>query len=104
MLENFAGMFTWGVFMWMAIAVALTVGTIWLVQWLRRSGKRTTWYDWLIAVIGLMLFIFTVQNFYGCFMETEPQAAWMFALVTGLPSLVLLAIPALQVWRRNRAA
>lgn len=102
MIESYAGMWTWGVGLWFIIAAILTAGIIWLVSWLRARSIGTTWYDWLIGAIGIALFLFTVQNFYGCWMEKVPQASWMFVLVTGVPALVLIGIAALQIWRRNR--
>jgi len=104
MIESYAGMWTWGVILWTAIAFALAIGLILLVQWMRRRNIESKWYDWLIGAAGIALLLFTFQNFYACFLESEAQASWMFALLTGIPSLVLLGIPAIQIWRRNRTA
>jgi len=104
MIENYSGMWTGGLFLWMAIILVIGIGLTLLVRWLRDRSLRTTWYDWLIVLVGIFLLLFTIQNFYGSWAEGVPQASWMFALVTGLPSLVLLAITAVQIWRRNRTA
>jgi len=97
-------MFNGIVVLWFVIGLLLTVGAVYLLQYLRRSGKRTTWYDWLVGFIGLVMLLFSLQNFYGGFMEQEPLSSWMFLLFPGLPALVLMAIPAVQIWRRNRTA
>ena len=92
------------VYLW-GIALALVGGCIVaLFLWLRSKNIETKWYDWLVGFLGLLLLLFTIQNFYTSFEELEPTAAWMFVLITGIPSLVLLAIPVFRVWRRKQAA
>ena len=88
--------------MWLIIGLILGAALLGLILWLRGRDIRVTWYEWLIGVIGLLLLLFTIQNFAGSFIELEPTAAWMFLLVTGLPALILLAL-AWQLARRHRA-
>jgi len=88
--------------MWLIIGLILGAVLLGLVLWLRGRDIKVTWYEWLIGVIGLLLLLFTIQNFAGSFIELEPTAAWMFLLVTGLPALILLAL-AWQLARRHRA-
>ena len=90
--------------MWFIIALILGAGLLGLVLWLRSRNIKVTWYEWLIGAIGLLLLLFTIQNFAGSFIELESTAAYMFLLVTGLPSLILLAIAWQLVARRQRAA
>ncbi|AAW39223.1 MAG: putative reductive dehalogenase anchoring protein [Dehalococcoides mccartyi] len=78
--------------MWFFIGIligALVLGFIW---WLKHKNLHLTWYEWLIGAVGLILLVFTLQNFMGSFEEVESKAAYMFLLVTGLPSLILLAL------------
>ncbi|CAI83512.1 hypothetical protein [Dehalococcoides mccartyi] len=90
--------------MWFIIGLAvgaLLLGLIWLMK---RSNVSLTWYEWLIGVIGLSMLLFTAQNFFGSLAEVEPKAASMFLLVTGLPSLILLAIVWQLAARRTKKA
>ena len=89
---------------WVIIGLVVGAAIMGLVAWMRSKGLKVAWYEWLIGAIGLFLLVFTIQNFYGSFVENEPQAAPMMLLVIGLPSLVLLAIAGLLAWRRNRTA
>ena len=75
-----------------------------LVFWVIKQGISVRWWEWLIGAIGIALLIFTVQNFLGSFVENEPKAAWMFWLVLGLPSLIILAIPTVLVIMRRKNA
>jgi len=88
--------------MWFIIGLVVGAVLLALVVWLRSRDIKVTWYEWLIGVVGLLLLLFTIQNFAGSFIELEPTAAWMFLLVTGLPALILLAVAWQLAWRRHR--
>ncbi len=89
--------------MWFIIGIVLGAALLALALWLKGRDIKVTWYEWLIGVIGLLLLLFTIQNFAGSFIELEPTAAYMFLLVTGLPALILLAVSWQLVARRQRA-
>ncbi|WP_041330372.1 hypothetical protein [Dehalococcoides mccartyi] len=77
---------------WMLIGIALGVGFTALINMLNKRGISVRFYEWLIGIAGLVLFLFTIQNFYTAFQEFYTKAAWMFLLVTGIPAVILLAI------------
>jgi len=92
-----------GIIMFFVGAIFAVVITA-LVFWVIKQGISVRWWEWLIGAIGIALLIFTVQNFLGSFVENEPKAAWMFWLVLGLPSLIILAIPTVLVIMRRKNA
>lgn len=90
--------------MWFIIGIAvgaLMLGLAWL---LKRNNFNLNWYEWLIGIIGLGLLLFTIQNFFGSLVEIESNAAYLFLLVTGLPSLILLAVAWQLATRRAKRA
>ncbi|AII58866.1 MAG: dehalogenase [Dehalococcoides mccartyi] len=90
--------------MWFIIGFiigALVLGAAWFS---RTKNLNFTWYELVIGVIGLGLLLFTIQNFLGSFIEYEPQAAYTFLLVTGLPALILLVLAWQLAARRTRKA
>ena len=89
--------------MWFAIAFVLGAGLVALIVWLRSSSVEVKWYEWLIGIIGLLLLIFTIQNFAGSLAEFNSTAAWLFLPIAGLPALILLAVSWQLVARRQRA-
>jgi len=89
--------------MWFIIGIALGVLLLGLAVYLRSKNLTLVWYEWLIGIVGLLLLLFTIQNFFGSLIELESQAAWMFVLVTGLPAIIMLGITWRLAARKNRA-
>jgi len=90
--------------MWVIIALVIGAAVLALAWWLSSRGIKVSWYEWLIGIIGVLLLLFTIQNYFGSIDEFESEAAGMFWLVTGLPAVILIVIAGLLSWRRQRAA
>ncbi|BAS32451.1 Tetrachloroethene reductive dehalogenase TceA membrane-bound subunit [Dehalococcoides mccartyi] len=90
--------------MWFIIGLivgGLVLGFLWLMN---RNNFSLKWYEWLIGLAGVVLLLFTIQNFFGSLAEIESKAASMFLLVTGLPSVILLALTWQLASRRLKKA
>ncbi len=87
--------------MWLIAGLLLGVALVALVLWLRSRNIAVAWYEWLLLALGLVLLIFTAQNYFTSRAEFEPIAPGMFLLVFGLPALGLMLIAALLVWWRQ---
>ena len=85
------------------IAGLLGAGVLGMVLWMRSKDIKAAWYEWLIGILGLLMLLFVVQNFFASYVEGEPSAAVMFLPVLGLPALILLAVAWQLVARRQRA-
>jgi len=79
----------------------LVLGLIWLMK---RNNLSLTWYEGLIGVIGMVMLLFTIQNYFGSLAEIEPKAANLFLLVIGLPGIILLALSWQLAARRVKKA
>lgn len=90
--------------MWFVIAIVVCVLIGALVLWLKSTDIKVKWYEWLIGVIGVLLLLFSIQNFFGSQAEFESSAANLFLLVTGLPALILLVVAGMLVARHQRTA
>jgi len=88
--------------MWLIIGLVAGGAVLGLVLWLRSTKVSVRWHEWLIGAAGLVLALFTIQNFAGSMAELETTAAKMFLLVTGLPALILFAVAWQLVARRQR--
>jgi uncharacterized membrane protein len=89
--------------MWFIIALVIGAAVAGLIFFLNSRSIKVSWYEWLIGIVGLALLLFTIQNYGASLNEFESGAATTFLLVTGLPSIVLLAIAVGLAWRRNRS-
>ena len=89
---------------WLFLIVGLIIGAglLWLVPWLRNRDIALKWHEWLIGIVGFLLLLFAIQNFFETAAEGESSAG-MYLLVMGLPALILLAVTWLLVARRQRA-
>ena len=90
--------------MWLVIGLIVGAGVLWLVTWMKSKNVAFKWYEWVIGVIGLLLLLFTIQNFFGSQAELEPKAGSMFLLVTGLPAVILLVVTGVLATRHNATA
>ena len=89
---------------WLSIGLIIGAGSITLALLLRQRKISVRWYEWLIGVAGLLLLLFTIQNFSTSLAGYEEYAAWTFLWVFGLPSILFLAIAFLLPWIRHRKA
>jgi hypothetical protein len=89
--------------MWLIIGLVAGAAILGLVLWMRGKDIAIKWYEGLIGALGVVLLLFTIQNFAGSLAELESTAANMFLLVTGLPALILLAVAWQLIARRQRA-
>ena len=61
--------------MWLIIGLVIGAALVTLALWLRGRRIVVKWYEWLIGAIGLLLLLFTIQNFVASFAEYEEYAA-----------------------------
>ena len=83
------------------IALAIGVGLAALVVWLRSRNIKTPWYTLLIGIIGLLLLVFTIQNYFGAGLEGESDVAGKFLLYMGIPAIILIGVSGALIWTRR---
>ncbi|MCL2474686.1 MAG: dehalogenase [Chloroflexi bacterium] len=86
--------------MWLIIGIIVGCALAALLWFLNKNNFSLKWYEWVIGAVGLLLLLWTIQNFVGSFAEWEPRAAWAFMLVVGLPALILLTLAGVLAFRR----
>ena len=89
--------------MWFIVALIVGVLVGALVLWLRSRDIKVAWYEWLIGILGLLLLLFGIQNYFGSLAEFDGTAN-LYLLVVVLPGIILGAVVAALIWRRQRAA
>jgi hypothetical protein len=87
----------------MYLVVGFVLGMILVTMISLSLSKKivTKWYDWLLGLIGLILLLFTLQNYFASTATMEPMAPRMFLLVFGIPAVIIVATSFLLVWQRQ---
>jgi quinol-cytochrome oxidoreductase complex cytochrome b subunit len=84
--------------MWFFIGLVVGVGVLLLAFWLRNKKVKISWYEWVLAAIGLLFISFGIQNYVGSSTRYEQSAPGMFLLMFGVPGLVLIALTVILIW------
>ena len=66
------------------------------------TKMKLTWYEWVLAALGVVLVLFAVQNFSASRLELEPRAASTLLLMFGLPGVILAAVGFVLPWMRAK--
>ncbi len=72
------------------LGVLTTLGVIGLVYYNRSFTIK--WYSWILAVLGLLLLVFSIAWFFSGIMEGVAQAGALGLVFFGIPALLLLFI------------
>jgi uncharacterized membrane protein YecN with MAPEG domain len=90
--------------MWVLVALIVGFAVAMLLFWGRSKGISLSWYEWLIGIVGLLLILFAIQNFFAVQSEFPPTPASKFLLFVGLPGLILMVVAWQLVVRRQKKA
>jgi len=82
---------SWTWFWYVLIGFLLGGGAVYLGMLLKEKIIKLTWYEWIMVVLGFVIFLFLGQTFIASFIEGEPRAAWMSLLFFGF-IIVLLGV------------
>jgi uncharacterized membrane protein len=87
---------------WLILGAVIAIGL-----YFAATKLSLTWYEWILAGLGLILILFSIQNYVAYGVELESRAQGMFLLVFGLPGLVLAVIgfvlPYLRMSKMSKA-
>ena len=77
--------------MWFIIGIIMGALAVGLLVLFRAKNIRLKWWEWILGIVGLLLLLFTIQNFIGTLNEEETKAAWMMLVLPGIPAIILMA-------------
>ncbi len=89
---------------WLIFVSLLGAGVLAVVLWLQNRDVKVTWYEWLIGALGVLLLLTATQHYVASLAEMYPTAAWLGALIFGLPRLILLAAVWQLIAQRQQAS
>lgn len=85
--------------LWLFLGVVVGIGFF-----LAATKMTLTWYEWVLAVLGVILILFAIQNYAASQVELEPRAGGLLLLIFGLPGLILAAVGFVLPWMRAKKA
>ena len=85
--------------LWLILGVVVGIGFF-----LTATKMKLTWYEWVLAVLGIILILFAIQNYGASQYELESRAAGFLLLIFGLPGVILAAIGFVLPWMRAKKA
>jgi hypothetical protein len=86
---------SWNWFWYVLVGFIMGGGAVYLGVILKEKVIKLKWYEWILVVLGFVLFLFAAQTFIASLGEGAAQAAWLGLLFFGLP-IVLIVV---GVWR-----
>jgi len=72
-----------------------------LVVWLAQKEIGLRWYEWLIGVLGFMMAVWAVNDFFALIAEHNEAAGRTLLWILGIPAVILLALAVFLPWRRT---
>lgn len=90
--------------MWFIMGLAIGALILAGALLLRGRGFSVRWYEWALALLGLLLLMFSLQNYWATRAEHWSSGTpFTFLLIFGVPGLALLLLAvALALWRYLR--
>ncbi|XUX00746.1 MAG: dehalogenase [Dehalogenimonas sp.] len=88
--------------MWPFIALIVGAAIIGLAWWLNRQNINVKWYEWLIGLIGVLLLMFSLQNYFGAIEEWQQIPANRWLGYFGVPAILLIALAVSLVIRHRK--
>jgi hypothetical protein len=92
---------SWNWFWYVLIGFVMGGGLVYLQVKLKEMNLKFVWYEWVLTVVGILLFIFLGQTFIASFNEFEPRAAWMSLIFMGFPIVIVGVIVYRSVQKRT---
>ena len=92
---------SWEWFWYVVIGFLMGSCSVYVLATLNAMDVTLLWYEWILGVLFMLLFMFMGQTFIASFKEFEPRAAWMTLVFMGIPDIVIGAVLVQSVLSRS---
>ncbi len=69
-----------------------------LAFWLQRSGVVVKWYSWLLGILGFVLGLWAVNDFFASMAEHDERAGRVLLVLLGAPAVIFIALAIFLSW------
>lgn len=70
------------------IGAAAMAAIFFLVDYDRKNNCHLTWWEWLLAALNVLYFVFVAEVIYGFLAEGAPRAALVTGFLTGIIGII----------------
>ena len=92
---------SWEWFWYVVIGFLMGSGLVYILTKLNAMDVTLFWYEWILGILFMSIFIFMGQTFIASFKEFAPRAAWMALVFMGVPNILIGAVLAQSVLSRS---
>jgi len=85
--------------LWLILGIVVGIGF-----YLAATKMSLAWYEWVLAVLGVVLVLFAIQNYSASQVELEARAGTMLFVMFGIPGIILAALGFVLPWMRAKKA
>jgi len=64
------------------------IGFFLLFGYAQKKGFLISWWQWLLTTLGILYAVFVAEVIYGFLAESEPRAALVMGLLTGIVAII----------------
>jgi hypothetical protein len=90
--------------MWFAAGLLIGACVIVLAVWVDNRKIQVNWYVWLLGLLGILLIVWAIHDFFASMAEYNEIAAWTLLWLLGIPGIILLVLSGLLPWLHYRRA
>ena len=78
--------------LWLFLGIIIGLGIGLVITQVKAGRFDVKWYQWVLAVISVVMLLLTIENYLGLRAEIEYSAANFVLLAMGLPAVVLAGL------------
>ena len=86
---------------WTVFTVILVAALALFAAYVFNKKIAVKWWEWVLLGLGVLLFVFGLQNLFGGLAEGEAKAAWLLFATFGIVGLILIVVPIILIQKHK---
>ena len=74
------------------LGVLATLAFVWILNFVRKTGKAMAWWEWGLTILGLIYSAFVLELIYAFLVEGAVQAAALNGGITALIAVIWVVL------------
>jgi len=81
---------SWTWFWYLLAGFLLGGSLVYVWQTFQKMSIKFIWYEWVLTILGILIFVFMFQTFIASLEEGQTRAAWMSLIFFGIPVILIV--------------